>query len=43
MRVPSTGPATQAREALLSHYRKRLAVFERVHAHRRETECADEG
>lgn len=43
MRVPSTGPATQAREALLSHYRKRLAVFERVPAHRRETECADEG
>ncbi|MAN78055.1 MAG: hypothetical protein CML24_12900 [Rhizobiales bacterium] len=43
MRVPSGGPATKEREALLSYYRKRLAEFERIPAHRREAECADEG
>ncbi|WP_338606839.1 hypothetical protein V6617_10005 [Pelagibacterium nitratireducens] len=43
MRVPSVGPATKEREALLSHYRKRLAAFERIPPGRREAECADEG
>ena len=43
MRVPSGGPATKEREALLSYYRKRLAEFERIPAHRREAECANEG
>lgn len=40
MRVPTVDPK---RDKLIRHFEKKLAYFQRIPAHRREDEAADEG
>lgn len=40
MRVPAIDPK---REKLIRHFEKKLAYFQRIPAHRRDDEAADEG
>lgn len=43
IRVPNSGPAERERQHQIRRLEKALRRFERVPAHRRDAECADEG
>lgn len=43
VRVPDAGPVVRGREALIHKLEADLARFQRIPAHRRDAECADEG